>query len=173
MPSSPTQAGTRARRRAAVRRLAGASVAALLWASGCGGGTTGPAAGNGICGHVEFAGGVDMVSHGNPLFHQFGFDTTGSMSVVVGAILHGIEVTFLDENAKPIPIPNDCDIMRLEIQLVDPTLAHITQDDGVRWRFNIVGDKAGTTTLTVGLWHDGHAHFTSQPITLTVVPTVP
>lgn len=159
-------------RRIVLRTCAGASVAVLLLTSGCKQ-ASGPSVDNGICGHIEFAGGVDMVSHGSDVFHQFGFQTTGNMSVVVGAVLHGIDVTFLDENALPIHLANDCGIMRMDVEMLDSTLADITRDAGLRWRFNVVGKKAGRTTLTVALWHDGHAHFTSEPITLTVVAPAP
>ncbi len=169
MHATSTQPRTRSLRRIVWRTIAGAGLAALLLASGCGSGPSGPAVDNGICGHIEFAGGVDLVSNDSEVFYQFGFHTRGSMSIVKDAAPQAIEVTFLDQNAVPLHIANDCDIMRFEVEMLDPTLATVTRDPALRWRFNITGKKVGTTSMTVAMWHEVHAHFTSQPITLTVV----
>jgi len=159
--------------RARAVTLAAAVLAATL-AAGCGDGPSGPGTDDGTCGHIDFAGGVDLQSAGVPVFHQFGFQTTGDITIPVGGTLHGVEVTFLDGDGLPIVIPNDCDIMRVETDFLDPSIAEMQREPGLRWRIDFTGKKVGTTTVRVELWHtvQRHFHFRSEPIQVTVTPAL-
>jgi hypothetical protein len=114
--------------------------------------------GGGFCGHIDGAGGVVLVTHGDSLVRQF------------GSLVHGIHVTFLDEQGNNIDIAEDCTINHLEWSVGNPDLVDITQDPGVRWYFNVVGVLPGTTTMTVSPAHLTHSHFTSLEIPLVVLP---
>ena len=153
----------------AVTLVAAALLATL--AAGCGeDGPSGPGTNDGTCGHLDFAGGVDLQSAGTPVFHQFGFQTTGDITIPLGGTLPGVEVTFLDGDGQPIVIPNDCDIMRVETDFLDASIAEMQREPGQRWRVDFTGKKVGTTTVRVELWHTTHRHFRSEPIQVTVTP---
>lgn len=144
-----------------------------MLAAGCGeDGPARPGNNDGTCGHIGFAGGVDLQSGGTPVFHQYGFQTTGDITVRVGGTLRGVEVTFLDGDANPLVIPNDCDIMRVETDFLDPTIAEMQRAPGQRWVIDFTGKKVGTTTVRVELWHQVHRHFRSEPIQVTVTPAL-
>jgi len=147
-----------------------ATLAALLGA-GCGDdGPQGLGTNDGTCGHIEYAGGVNLQSAGSMVFHQYGFQTSGELTIPVGGVLRDIQVKFLDAAGNPIEIPNDCDIMRVETSVTDPTIAEMQRQPGMLWTVDFAGKKVGTTTLRVELWHLVHRHFRSEPIQVTVTP---
>ena len=106
---------------------------------------------DGTCGHVNSASGVQLVDihSGATRAEQRGFTVTGELRVTLQeALLHGIEVKFLDTNFQPIQIANDCDLNYLTWTVGDDTVARITQDPGLRWFINVVpqgvdGDRRG------------------------------
>lgn len=154
-------------RRAALLALA----LAVALAAGCGeDGPSGPGIDDGTCGHIDFAGGVNLQSSGSMVFHQYGFQTTGEITIPSGGALRGVQVTFLDADGNPILIPNDCDIMRVEADFLDPSIAEMQREPGARWTVDFAGKRAGTTTVRVELWHQVHRHFRSEPIQVTVTP---
>ena len=141
-----------------------------LLAASCGDGPQGPGNNDGPCAHIDYAGGVNLQAAGSMVFHQYGFQTTGSITIPFGGTLQDVEITFLDGDGNPIVIPNDCDIMRAETDFLDPTIAEVQREPGLRWVIDFTGKKVGTTTVRVELWHLVHRHFRSEPIQVTVTP---
>jgi len=122
---------------------------------------------------VDTASGVQFVDihSGETLAEQRGNTVTGELRVTLqAALLHGIQVKFLDTNYAPIQIANDCELNYLTWTVTDDNVAQITQDPGLRWLINVVPRLAGTTTLKIRINHDNHPHFESEPIPIVVTP---
>jgi hypothetical protein len=160
---------------AAFRLLAGGALAVFLAIAACDRGT-GPDdhdhTGDGeFCGHVDNVGGCMLVSHGDTLCVHDPDGVAGKIEVLAGGLKHAIHVSFLDEHLEGFSIANDCAIMALAVTSDDPDVAEIQPHEaGLRWYFNVYGKRAGQTALRVGLVHDSHAHYTSDPIPVEVLP---
>jgi hypothetical protein len=129
----------------------------------------------GVCGHVDEASGVVLVTHGTTLVRLFAdnFETGYPNEIrVAGAsgFVHGIQVTFLDDAGAGIPIAEDCHLNHLEWELDNSGLVEVTQDLGVRWSFNVRRLRPGTTMLRLKLAHATHSHFTTRDIPVVVEP---
>jgi hypothetical protein len=85
-------------------------------------------------------------------------------------LLHGIQVTFRDSSGADIHLGNDCALDFLSLSMADSTVALVTRDLGLRWYFNILTLKPGSTTLEVSLWQNDAINFTSQAIPVVVAP---
>ena len=161
----------RLRRRALLGLCSSVSALALaLWAA-CDSGSDpgGPGPVNNGCEHVDDARGVELEAAGMQLYRQHATQITGDLGVESGARVAGIHARFLDASGDTIYIANDCTINELRFEVGDANVAAIERPDpGLRWRFDVVGVNPGTTTLRVLLWHDGHSHFRSEGIPVTV-----
>jgi hypothetical protein len=132
--------------------------------------TAGPGPGPGGCEHVDYAVGIELRQQGTQLYRQSGTQISGTIEVMNGGSVQGIEAMFLDAAGADIPIPNDCTINELRFDVADPSVIEITRPSGLRWSFDVVAKREATTTLRVLLWHENHAHFRSELIPVNVVP---
>jgi len=126
----------------------------------------------GTCGHVDNAGGLTLVSHGDTLVSLYGFTFDphypNQLTMPLNGVVHGIQVTFKDQHNAPIAIANDCAINSLAWTFTDPSIAEGAQDPGLRWYFNVTGKHVGSTVLRIKLVHDSHSHYMSEPIPIVV-----
>lgn len=155
-------------REAQIRRVA--RVAVLLTASlalSCGDETTSP------CPQVTGAAGIRLVSHGHELYRQDGATQQGAITVAPGGLVHAIECTFLDAQGRAIAIANDCQADSLTVVSLNPAIAVVSRDAGLRFFFNVSGETIGQTTLDLQLLQDSAARFTALPIPVVVPGAIP
>jgi hypothetical protein len=137
----------------------------------------GPGPDDSLCGHVDSASGVVLVTHGDTLVDNFGgvfqAGPPNRIQVRAGGLVHAIETRFLDDAAAPISIAQDCTVNKLGFTLGNPDLAAISQDLGLGQQFNLQGLRPGTTTLRIALVHESHAHYESPDIPVEVLPAAP
>ncbi len=79
---------------------------------------------------------------------------TGSLSIGIGETTDHIEVEFFDENGvefKPAAPPHG-----LFIESSDTSIVTITgEEEDEPWAFKLSGVSSGTSTITIGITHDG------------------
>jgi hypothetical protein len=92
---------------------------------------------------------------------------TGLISVSAGTETDHIEAVFFDENN--VEFSPTTPEHSLGLTIGDESIAgYEGPDESEPWAFHITGKKAGTTTLTLTLYHEGEAEFTTSPVTIEV-----
>jgi|CXWL01.1.fsa_nt_gi hypothetical protein len=146
--------------------LAAALVAACFTLS-CGGDSAAP------CPTATAPIGVVLVSHGRELYRQTGAAQHGTITVRAGDLVHAIECTFLDRDNRPIAIANNCQTDSLAVDGLDPAVAAVSRDAGLRFLFNVSGVNPGNTTLQLRLVHEMNPLFTALAIPVVVTNPTP
>lgn len=144
-----------------------AALLALSLTVSCGDDATAP------CQGVTNAAGVILTSHGHELYRQVGAAQQGAITVASGGLLHGIECTFVDANAQAIPIANGCQTDSVAVESMDPGVASVSRDAGLRLFFNVSGVTPGSTTLSLRLMHENNTRFTALPVPVEITSPVP
>lgn len=144
-----------------------AALLALALTVSCGEDATAP------CPAVTNATGVILTSHGRELYREVAGVQQGTLTIPSGGLLHGVECTFVDANAHAIAIANECQTNSVGVESLDPGVASISRDVGLRFFFNVSGGTPGNTTLDLRLIQDGQARFTAQPVPVEVTMPVP
>lgn len=93
--------------------------------------------------------------------------TSDTLSVNTGQTTDHIEVEFVDENGvefQPEVPPHALGIVVADTSVVgiDPPVAP------EHWAFRVIGKKAGSTTVTLSIMHDGDAEETFAPLVIQV-----
>ena len=152
-----------------LRRAAGLAVAlvAACFTLSCGDDSTGP------CPTVTGATGLVLVSHGRELYRQTGAVQQGTINVRAGDLVHAIECRFLDRDGRPIAIAGNCQTDSLAVDSLDPAVAAVSRDAGLRFFFNVSGVSPGNTTLQLRLVHEANPVFTALPVPVLVTSPTP
>jgi len=97
-----------------------------------------------------------------------GLDAASKITMEAGEESGHITVQFFDHDMKYFT-PNEMDYF-LVLTTADTTIAQAEQHDGETFEFEVIGKQAGSTTLTVDLWHDSHSDFKVEDIPIEVTP---
>ena len=98
------------------------------------------------------------------------YATGDAISVPAGASTETITVQFLDDDGTAYTPDRGGNSLRHTIGNTDILgITHPVDDD--EWSFQLTGNQAGSTTLQLHLWHDGHADFSSLDFQVTVEAT--
>ncbi len=136
-------------------------------------------------GHTDVEGFV-LENNGTVVYRQFeGEVTVDNLTLSIDETLD-LSVHFLDHDGNEIEHEegeHEEDALSFEISNSD--IISIVMEDhededgddhdhdhGHELGFELMGVSSGTTTFTLSLMHDGHADFTSLPISVTVNPTM-
>lgn len=148
------------------RAKVGAVALLTLTLVSCGDDATAP------CPDVTNTAGVILTSHGHELYRQVGAAQQGALTVASGGLLHGIQCTFVDANAQAIPIANRCGTDSVAVESLDPGVASVSRDAGLRLYFNVSGVAPGSTTLALRLLHENDPSFTALPVPVEITGPV-
>jgi len=143
------------------------ALVAACFTLSCGDDSTGP------CPTVTGATGLVLVSHGRELYRQTGAAQQGAITVRAGDLVHAIECTFLDRDGRPIAIASNCQTDSLAVDSLDPVVAAVSRDAGLRFFFNVSGVSPGNTTLQLSLVHEANPVFTALAIPVLVTSPTP
>jgi hypothetical protein len=112
--------------------------------------------------------GVVLLSGGLEVARVFEGVVTGSLRAFTGEQTADIEVAFLAADGDEF-VPDDPEV-ELRVEVGDEAI--VTAQTGSGWAFRLTGQTVGTTTLSIVVWHDGHADFSSAPIEVETVAPV-
>ena len=113
--------------------------------------------------HAE-AEGLVILDGPSEVVRQWEGELTGEIAVPVASTTTLFDVWFLAGDGDEF-VPEDPDF-ELRWTVADETIATLEQMGP--WSFQIHGHDAGSTTVSLVIWHDGHADFTSAPIPVEV-----
>ena len=130
--------------------------------------------------HVDAEGFVLEVDE-TVVYREFeGEITVNELTIAVGAMIE-VSVHLLDHDGNEIEHDDDDDDEELTFSIVDTSIISVEaeeheedgndddhNDEGHELGFELTGLAEGTTTFTFSLMHDGHADYTSLPISVTI-----
>ena len=124
-----------------------------------------PSPGN--CGHIE-AEGLFLERDGSPIATEWNGVVDGGIDGIAGVESAPISLGFLRADSTAFAVADTCPANHLSWEFGDPSIAEATLEPGRKWTFRVRGLRAGSTTLTLFAWHEGHVHLSSLPIPVTV-----
>lgn len=122
----------------------------------------------GNCGHID-ADGLFLESGGAPIATQWDGTLRGGIDVAGGGETDPVHLLFLRADSTAFAVADTCPANHLTLEIADPSVAEATIEEGTKWTFRVRGLRAGSTTLTLFAWHEGHVHLSSLPIPVVVV----
>ncbi len=124
-----------------------------------------PSPGN--CGHINAAG-LFLEENATAIATEWDGAVRGGIDVRPGGETDPIHLLFLREDSTAFAVADTCPVNHLTWEVADPTVADANLEAGTKWSFHVHGLKAGSTTITLNAWHEGHIHLTSLPIPIVV-----
>ena len=129
--------------------------------------------------HLD-AEGFALEIDGTEIYRQLEGTITGDLSVAANGTLE-LSIHFLDHDGNEIEHEDeegeeeelsfqisDSNIISIAIEDHEEGDGHDHDEEHHELGFELTGLSSGTTTFTISLMHDGHADYTSLPISVTV-----
>jgi hypothetical protein len=126
-----------------------------------------PSPGN--CGHIDAAG-LFLEENATAIATEWDGAMRGGIDLSADGETDPIHLLFLREDSTAFAVADTCPSNHLTWEIADPTIAEANLETGTKWSFHVHGLKAGSTTITLNAWHEGHIHLTSLPIPIVVTP---
>lgn len=138
----------------------GTSVALVFWST-----DEPPSPGN--CGHID-ADGLFLEMDEEAIATQWDGAVRGGIEVLDGGETDPVHLLFLRADSTAFAVADTCPANHMTIEIADPSVAEAAIEEGTKWAFRVHGLRAGSTTITLLAWHEGHVHLSSLPIPLDV-----
>jgi len=123
--------------------------------------------------HID-AEGMILESNETEMYREFeGGVVTNNLTMAVGTTID-LSVHFLDHDGNEIEHEDEehsdeeDEEGELSFQISDSSVISAIAEEHHELGFELTGLSVETTTFTVSLMHDGHADYTSLPITVTI-----
>ena len=118
--------------------------------------------------HAEAAG-LIITQDGTEIVRYEEGAVTGNISVHVDESTPVLSVQFISEEDGDLFTP-DSDHHSLVCEVAYESIATYEKQEGSDWSFFIHGVAAGSTTIEIKIFHEGHSDFVSLPISIEVTP---
>jgi hypothetical protein len=122
----------------------------------------------GNCGHI-LADGLLVRQSGAALVTEWRGVQHGAIEVVPGIPERDLQLQFLRSDSTVFALADTCPENYLSFDIADTSLVSVVLEAGRKWTFDLVGKRAGTTTVVLIAWHQNHVHIHSLPIPVTVL----
>jgi hypothetical protein len=122
----------------------------------------------GNCGHI-LADGLFVRQSGAFLVTEWRGVQHGALEVVPGIPERDLQLQFLRSDSTAFALADTCPENYLSFDIADTSLISVALEAGRKWTFDLVGKRAGTTTVILNAWHQNHVHIHSLPIPVTVL----
>lgn len=118
--------------------------------------------------------GVLLEMDGVELVKQEGTDVVynndRSIEVIEGEQSGAVQVRWLNDHSETF-LPDTGEGYSLRWSIADEEVLTVVQHDSSEpWTFHFEGKNAGSTSISLLLWHNNHEHFTSLPFDVNVLP---
>jgi len=110
--------------------------------------------------HFEAIGTVIYDGTGAEIFRILRGVTNDTLFAKVGVLSDHYDVKFINDDEQVVNPPDDDDLS-MGIDITDPNLLEIEQDEPGEFEFHLMGVAEGLTTIEIKILHGNHADYRS------------